>query len=123
MAQVLEIGTWEDARPYLENLKRTILADVRPLLDLAEGAPFAVCREVLCYVDHLGHLYSGRQGIREVGNRFKDYLKQMMALSQIDSNYGKRAEEIYQIYRNGPVHEFEPKILENRKGQLLQWLC
>jgi len=25
------------------------------------------------------------------------------------------------MYRNGPVHEFEPKVLENNKGQLLQW--
>jgi hypothetical protein len=163
VAQVPTIRTWEDARPYLENLKGTVLADVRPLLDVPGAAPFAVCREVLCYIDHLGHLYSGRG---QVGERFKDYLgspgiavvtapkprrtpskslkklgrvfdnvqisrqfreshylKQMMSLSQIDPNYGTRVEEIYQIYRNGPVHEFEPKVLENRKGQLLQWLC
>jgi hypothetical protein len=75
-------------------------------------------REVLCYIDHLSHLYSGRA---QVGERFRDYLKQMMSRS--DPNYGKRAEEIYQMYRNGPVHEFEPKNLENRKGQLLLWLC
>jgi hypothetical protein len=118
MAQVPTIGTWGDARPYLEDLKGTVLADVRPLLDTPGAAPFAVCREVLCYIDHLGHLYSGRG---QVGERFRDYLKQ--AMSRIDPNYGKRAEEIYQVYRNGPVHEFEPKVLENRKGQLLQWLC
>jgi hypothetical protein len=88
------------------------------LLDVPGAAPFAVCREILCYIDHFGHLYTGRG---QVGERFKDYLTQMML--RIDPNYGKRAEEIYQIYRNGPVHEFEPKVLENRKGQLLQWLC
>jgi hypothetical protein len=120
MAELQTIEGWGDARPYLDNLKQTILADVCPLLDLPEGAPFAVSREVFCYIDHLGHLYSGR-GPGQVGERFLDYLKHVM--NRVDSNYGKRAAEIYQMYRNGPVHEFKPKVLENKKGQCLGWLC
>jgi hypothetical protein len=56
MARLGTIGAWGDARPYLETMKQTILADVQPLLDLPEEAPFAVNREMFCYVDHLGHL-------------------------------------------------------------------
>ncbi len=44
-------------------------------------------------------------------------------LGKVDPNYSRRAGEIYQMFRCGPVHEFEPKVLENDKGQLLGWLC
>jgi hypothetical protein len=121
MAKLRKIEAWGDARPYLENLKRTILADMQPLLALPGAAPFAINREVFCYTDHLGHLCSGKVGERQVGVRFQDYLKEMMC--KIDPNYSHRASVIYQMYRNGPVHEFEPNVLENKKGQLLKWLC
>jgi hypothetical protein len=48
-------------------------------------------------------------------------MKEIMAKN--DPNYGRRAAELYQMFRCGPVHEFEPKVLENRKGELLVWLC
>jgi hypothetical protein len=120
MARLGTIEALGDARPYLETMKQTILADVQPLLDLPEEAPFAVNREVFCYVDHLGHLYSAR-GPGHVGERFQDYLKNVMC--KIDPNYSQRASVIYQMCRNRPVHEFAPKVLENKKGQLLKWLC
>ena len=118
MSKLQTIKTWGDVRPYLETLKQTILADVRPLLDLPGEAPFAINREVFCYVDHLGHLYSGKVGERHVGARFQDYLKHVMC--KIDPNYDQCATVIYQMYRNGPVHEFALKVLENKKGQLLE---
>jgi len=91
---------------------------VGPLLDTNGAAPFAICREALSYIDHLGHLYSGRAQVKE---RSQDYLEQVM--SRVDPYYRTRAREIFQMYRCGPVHEFEPKVLENKKGQLLKWLC
>ncbi len=118
MAQVSIIQTWQDAGAYLQMLKATVVADIRPLLDLPGHAPFAICREVLSYIDHLGHLYSGRG---QVGDRSCEFMKQIMA--KIDPNYGKRAAELYQMFRCGPVHEFEPKVLENKKGELLMWFC
>lgn len=42
-------------------------------------------------------------------------------MADIDPNYGRRADEVYEMYRNGTVHEFRPKVLENSKGQLLAW--
>jgi hypothetical protein len=118
MAKVTIIQTWQEAGTYLQMLKRTVAADIRPLVDLPGNAPFAVCREVLSYVDHLGHLYCGRG---QVGERSREYMKRIMA--RVDPNYGKRAAEIHQMFRCGPVHEFEPKVLENKKGELLLWLC
>ena len=118
MATLGTIKNWDDARPYLATMKQTILADVRPLLDLPERAPFAVNREVFCYIDHLGHLYSGTW--KNI-TRFQNYLKQVMC--KIDPNYKKRAKEIHEMYRHGPVHQFAPKVLKNKKGQFLGWLC
>jgi hypothetical protein len=63
-------------------------------------------------------LYTGRT---EVGQRFTNFLKEVA--SKIDPYYGSRAEEIYRMYRNGTVHEFEPRTLKNNKGELLFWLC
>lgn len=121
MGQVPLLQAWKDAEPYLEMLKDTVRKDIRPLLSLPDKAPFAICREVLSYVDHLGHLYSGRSQVSQVGERSRDFLKRVMSV--IDPNYGKRASEIYQMFRCGTVHEFEPKTLENRSGQTLTWLC
>jgi hypothetical protein len=118
MAQVPIITKWIDAKRYLEGLRGSIKADVAPLLSTAGGAPFAICREVLCYIDHLGHLFKGNVG---VGERFKKYMDHIMA--NIDSNYSVRANEIYQMYRCGSVHEFEPKVLINNNNERLAWLC
>src|SRR5262245_50673347 len=116
MGKLGNIAKWSDALPYLTNLKETILRDVRPLLAVPGAAPFSVARESLCYVDHLGHLYSGKT---EVAARFRDYMTDVM--SRVDGMYRARSSEIYHVYRNGPVHEFEPKVLENKNGQLLAW--
>jgi hypothetical protein len=121
MTQLREIETWRDASIYFENLKKTVLGDIWPLLNVSGATPFAICREVLCYVDHLGHLYSGKNGPRQVGARFKDYLRQVMR--EIDPYYCKRAGEIYQMYRNGPVHQYAPKVLKNKNGLRLVWHC
>src|SRR3990172_588786 len=108
------------AGPYLDNLCKTVQDDVRPLLETKGHAPFAICREVLSYIDHLGHLYSGKGG-RQSTERIKEYLKCLM--KEIDPNYERRADQICDMYRNGPVHEFDPKVLENDRGQRLGWCC
>ena len=120
MAQVPILTKWQEAGAHLQMLKSTIAADIQPLLNVPGHAPFAICREALSYIDHLGHLYSGR-GQGQVGERSREFMKHVMA--KVDLNYGRRAAELYQMFRCGPVHEFEPKILENKKGELLVWFC
>lgn len=118
MARIAVIKSWADARPYLEELKTSITDDIRPLLDTRGAAPFAIAREVLSYVDHLGHLYTGRSSSKA---RSRAYLKDIM--SRVDGNYAVRAGELHQMYRHGSVHEFAPQLLTNRAGQVLHWAC
>lgn len=117
MAQVPTISRWQEAHPYLHNQRATVERDLRRLL-ADQGAPFAICREVVSSVDHLGHLYTGSS---QCGARFRAFMDQV--LGEVDPNYRRRAGEVYQMYRCGTVHEFEPKVLENRQGQTLAWLC
>ena len=118
MANVPIILEWKESGKYLMNLRDTVIRDIKPLLKVEGVAPFAIIREVLCYIDHLSHLYTGSP---EVGKRFSVFLTEIS--SKVDCHYSVRAEEIYRMYRNGTVHEFEPKMLENNKGQRLRWLC
>ncbi|MCU7937679.1 MAG: hypothetical protein KZQ99_22995 [Candidatus Thiodiazotropha sp. (ex Dulcina madagascariensis)] len=118
MAKIPTLNEWTEASEYLINLRCTVVNDIQPLLSAEGAAPFAISREVLCYIDHLAHLYTGRV---DVGNRFSIFLNDVA--SKVDNNYRSRSEEIYRMYRNGTVHEFEPKTLENNKGDLLYWLC
>lgn len=119
------INRWEEASPYLDMLAHSIINDVCPLLNLPGGAPHAIAREVFSYVHYLGALYVGtekvplKHGLAEVGVRFKKYLKEVMATT--DPNYDAQAEVIYNMYRNGPVHEFDPKVLKNKKQEELGW--
>jgi hypothetical protein len=69
-------------------------------------------------IDHLGHLYTGSP---QCGSRFRAFMEQV--LGEVDPRYRRRAGEMYQMYRCGTIHEFEPKLLENRKGQTLAWLA
>jgi hypothetical protein len=117
MAQVPMIGHWQEARPYLVNQRGVVERDLRRLL-ADQGAPFAICREVVSSIDHLGHLYTGSP---QCGNRFRAFKEQV--LGEVDPNYRRRAGEVYQMYRCGTVHEFDPKVLETRRGQTLAWLC
>ncbi len=120
MAEIPTITRWQDAEPHLRNLQATVQRDIRPLLGIADGAPFSVCREVLAYIDHLGHLYTGL-GSRQVGMRFGTFMREV--LGDIDLHYREQADVVYQMYRCGTVHEFAPKLLENGRGQLLAWAC
>lgn len=120
------VKSWDQAGPYLDMLAQTVINDVSPLLKTTGGAPHAIAREVFSYVDYLGALYVGKDnvqrgpdGLAVVVVRFTRYLQEVMALA--DSNYGGQAEVIYQMYRCGPVHEFDPKVLRNNKKQILAW--
>jgi hypothetical protein len=117
MAELKKITTWGEAEPHLRGLRDTIPGDIEPLLRDEAGAPFAVCREVFSYVDYLGALHSGRTGVRD---RFVAGLQNLFA--HVDSAYRDRANELYDMYRNGTVHQFRPKILRNQAGQELHWL-
>jgi hypothetical protein len=117
-SRVPEINKWDESRPRLEMLHQTIVDDIAPLLSTVGGAPHAIAREVFSYVDHLGHLFTGQSD--NVGERFKCYVRHVLGL--VDPNYARRADELYEMYRNGLIHEFDPKVLANKSGESLAWL-
>jgi len=126
--KVPKIKGWNEASPYLDMLAQTIINDICPLLNTRGGAPFSVSRQVFSYVDYLGTLYLGTSKTKtgcavlaQVGTRFRRYLEDVMALT--DTAYRRQAHVIYHMYRNGPVHEFDPKELKNESELTLSWLA
>jgi hypothetical protein len=69
-----------------------------------------VPRLVLGYVDYLGKLY-------QAGH--KNFL--IKIFGTIDPNYKKHGDLFWEIYRNGLMHSYQPKTLENR-DQKISWL-
>ena len=122
------VNRWDEAKLHLDMIAGTVLADLAPLLQTAGGAPHTIAREVFCYVDYLGALYVGTSGmplgpdgLAQVKARFTKYLEDIMGL--VDTGYKHMAETLYQMYRNGTVHQFDPKALNNKAGELLSWMA
>ena len=114
---VVNIETWEQAAPVLDDLAGSVDRDLMPLLETEGGAPHTIVRQFSCYVDYLGALYTGNRG---VGARFRGFLNDVMG--QIDPGYRQFSEVLYLMYRNGPVHAYDPKTLFLSDGVTLGWL-
>lgn len=120
--------TLSEITDYLQkDLKQSVLNDVTPCLGTStspEGL-FAVPRLVLSYVDFLGALYHGYQG-RVAGERrkFADHLYAKTFLADIfgqgDANYKRFGGLLWDIYRNGTIHLYEPMKLQNQ-GREITW--
>jgi len=116
-------------RKYLINdLKVSLANDVKPTVRprSMEGGYFSVPRLVLSYVDFLGALYNGYNGKIVRGRRIlarasyaKRFLKEVFG--RIDVNYRIYGDLLWEVYRNGTVHLYEPMKLSNR-GQVIGWM-
>lgn len=105
--------TLEEISEYLlGDLTNSVINDVSPCLSLhsKDGGYFAVPRLVLGYIDYLGNLY---------GTKHKSFLKKIFGI--IDPNYKKYGDILWEIYRNGLTHSYQPKTLEN-EDQKISWL-
>lgn len=124
--------TVEEAVGYLDkNLRKSIINDVSPILDRwcsqSEGGYFGVTRLVLCYVDYLGALYCGTQGDNNprhlaTSKKAKTYINEVM--SRVDPLYGEEdiANLLYEMYRHGTVHLYEPKrFVDKTHSRCLEW--
>jgi hypothetical protein len=90
---------------------------------------FAVPRLVLSYVDYLGVLYHGYGGSRTTTNRrilseakyAKDFLKDVFG--SIDPDYKLHGDLLWEIYRNGAIHLYSPKVLKDKtSGSIIGWI-
>lgn len=120
------IFLWSESAEHLDMLIDTVRSDLFPLRRKDQGgcteggAPHTISREFSCYVDYLGALYTGWAEWKKSGERFAAYLREV--LGQVNPGYGQHAGLIREMYRNGPVHEFDPKVVFNRNGDQCGWL-
>lgn len=112
----------------LNDLKQSVKNDVYPCLQTGSrtGGYFVVPRLVLSYVDYLGALHNGYTGRTNSWGRriFADasYAKKFLRdfFGKIDQNYFNHGDLLWEIYRNGTIHLYEPLTLEN-DGKTISW--
>jgi hypothetical protein len=113
------------------DLKKSIVNDVKPVIqpEQMEGGYFGVTRLVLCYIDYLGALYEGYHGEtdrkgRKVIAKSKyamNFIKNV--LGKIDPLYEKYGDLLYEMYRHGAVHLYQPKTFTNiQTKETLNWV-
>ena len=108
---------------YLENnLLRTIENDVAAVLSFHEQQQVSgfhsIPREVFCYIDYLGTISKGPPGTAEKAISFVETY-----MAAADGRYKKFGRLIYEMWRHGTVHEFDPKVLKHTRHRYgIGWL-
>lgn len=92
------------------------------------GGYFVVTRQILCMTDFLGAVYSGYprkervEDLRQRKERIstgKKAQKFIKAFFEPKNTYKKSTvETLYQMYRHGLVHLYQPRILKYKNGSL-----
>jgi hypothetical protein len=124
--------TASEAANYLQSeIKNSVILDVGSCLNSSnpKGGVFAVPRLVLAYVDYLGALYHGYDGSVDprTGRRIfskTSYAKSFLVevFGTVHDDYKRYGELLYDIYRHGTVHLYEPLTLKNRTtGKTIEW--
>jgi len=118
-------------KSFLENeLKEQIFLEIAPILHIGQdtGGYFGVTRQVLCLVNFLGALYCGyspeeKKENQDIGPSSKalEFIEDI--LGNIDPAYkSKEGKYLYEMYRHGLVHLYQPKTLKFKNGRLLKWM-
>ncbi len=121
-----------------EELKEQILLEIAPILHIGQdqGGYFGASRQILCFIDFLGTLYSGydekldkkfknsKGKIREISTSDQSikFIKEVMG-EKIDPYYKLNGEVLYKMYRHGLVHLYQPKSFLQQDGRALFWLA
>jgi hypothetical protein len=98
-------------------LRADIVAILRFHKMLDFGGDLSIPRQVFCYIDYLGSLCYGpgpRNNTRHAIKFIENYF------GEIDERYKKFGELMYNMWRHGTVHEFDPKryIHSSRKYRM-----
>lgn len=121
----------DEIREYLTgDLKGSIRNDIWPIVqaDVPEGGYFGVPRSILSYVDFLGALYAGYSGEKDPSGRriiatsqkAKKFIRDILGVA--DALYRQNGALLYEMYRHGTVHRYEPHQLRRSDGRVLSWL-
>jgi len=131
MPRTVNMNSVQAANYILSDLKGSVIDDVWPCLNLGrkEGGVFGVPRLVLAYVDYLGVLYHGSDGssVDGAGRRIftkSEYAKTFLVeiFGAAHKDYKKYGRLLYDMYRHGTVHLYEPLTFRNSgTGQTIEW--
>ena len=97
---------------HLENdVLTAIKNDLIVVLEFHErqqsGGFHSIPREVFCYIDYVATLCYGSASSKNATQFIEQYL------GKIDSRYEQYGKLLYEMWRHGTVHEFDPKILKH----------
>ncbi len=97
--------------------------DVEPILHLnrEEGGYFGVPRQLFSLIDFLGSTYTGKHKPGNSSRGAVKYIHEVMGSDEIDPNYKKNGKLMYDMYRHGIVHFFQPKKFELFDGTKVAW--
>lgn len=120
----------EEIENYLlSDLKQSVIDDIGPVVQMwrGPGGYFAVPRLVLSYVDFLGSLYHGYNGLRDSRGRriiakssyAKTFLKEVF--SKVDTLYRDCSDLLYEMYRHGTIHLYQPKEFFDSQNRRISW--
>lgn len=108
----------------LKYLKKDIIGSINADLVLAlkqheklqRGGFFSISRQVFCYLDYLGSLLHGENSTKNALKYMNDYM------AKVNPKYGTMSTIMYNMWRHGTVHEYDPKTFKNSKdGYRLVW--
>lgn len=96
-----------------------------------KGGYFVVTRQILCMVDFLGAVYSGYprpERIKDKKNNTEKIATSKKAIKFINSFFKPRSiykkdlvSNLYNMYRHGLVHLYQPRILTYKNSNTLEW--
>lgn len=96
-----------------------------------QGGYFVVTRQILCMVDFLGAVYSGyskaekdcdkRDGQERISktNKAKKFIATFFKPRSV--YHAAAVSHLYDIYRHGLVHLYQPRVLKYNSKKALQW--
>jgi len=115
------MGQQESVIVHLIGIMDTIEADLMLALRAHEredrGGFLSISRHVFCYIDYLGALSgNGKNSTDNAVNYMETYF------ARVNGEYRGKSRLMYEMWRHGTVHEYDPKVFESRDRSFeLRW--
>lgn len=130
MALKKNMELWQIKEFLEEEVKEQIFLETAPLLYTGQevGGYFGVTRQVLCFIDFFGALFSGyngkdkyKNGAKKISTSKKAIIFITEVLGEIDPKYKENGKYLYAIYRHGLVHLYQPRTVKQKNGRIIIW--
>lgn len=101
----------------LNSIDTDLLLPLRTHEKEGQGGFLSISRQVFCYIDYLGALSTNGE------NTSKNAVAYMEKyLVRANSQYAGKSDLMYNMWRHGTVHEYDPKIFRSEAKQFrLRW--